>query len=93
MPTQDPERSLTEYIHRLEIIQQRLGGMQPGKRRPAALRAVSSLGSSLHGFSCILPIILRECKKHHFSERFIFCVGGEKIKPLKHNFVVNRTSS
>uniref|UniRef100_A0A8C3LAG7 Pericentrin n=1 Tax=Chrysolophus pictus TaxID=9089 RepID=A0A8C3LAG7_CHRPC len=32
VPTQDPERSLTEYIHRLEIIQQRLGGMQPGKR-------------------------------------------------------------
>ncbi|NXJ06707.1 PCNT protein, partial [Odontophorus gujanensis] len=31
VPTQDPERSLTEYIHRLEIIQQRLGGMQPGK--------------------------------------------------------------
>uniref|UniRef100_A0A8V0YWX7 Pericentrin n=1 Tax=Gallus gallus TaxID=9031 RepID=A0A8V0YWX7_CHICK len=29
VPTQDPERSLTEYIHRLEIIQQRLGGMQP----------------------------------------------------------------
>ncbi|NXW53991.1 PCNT protein, partial [Eurystomus gularis] len=30
-PTQDPERSLTEYIHRLEVIQQRLGGAQPGK--------------------------------------------------------------
>ncbi|NXG81003.1 PCNT protein, partial [Baryphthengus martii] len=29
--TQDPERSLTEYIHRLEVIQQRLGGVQPGK--------------------------------------------------------------
>ncbi|NXG38559.1 PCNT protein, partial [Dromaius novaehollandiae] len=28
---QDPEQSLTEYIHRLEVIQQRLGGMQPGK--------------------------------------------------------------
>ncbi|NXG19152.1 PCNT protein, partial [Grallaria varia] len=28
---QDPERSLTEYIHRLEVIQQRLGGMQPGQ--------------------------------------------------------------
>ncbi|NXK05826.1 PCNT protein, partial [Herpetotheres cachinnans] len=28
--TQDPERSLTEYIHRLEVIQQRLGGVQPG---------------------------------------------------------------
>ncbi|XP_017693575.1 PREDICTED: pericentrin isoform X6 [Lepidothrix coronata] len=27
----DPERSLTEYIHRLEVIQQRLGGMQPGQ--------------------------------------------------------------
>ncbi|NXF35203.1 PCNT protein, partial [Nyctibius bracteatus] len=33
VPTQDPERSLTEYIHRLEVIQQRLGGMQPGKNR------------------------------------------------------------
>ncbi|NXA26835.1 PCNT protein, partial [Ibidorhyncha struthersii] len=31
VPTQDPERSLTEYIHRLEVIQQRLGGVQPGK--------------------------------------------------------------
>ncbi|XP_010711437.1 pericentrin isoform X2 [Meleagris gallopavo] len=31
VPTQDPERSLTKYIHRLEIIQQRLGGMQPGQ--------------------------------------------------------------
>ncbi|NXD88090.1 PCNT protein, partial [Halcyon senegalensis] len=30
-PAQDPERSLTEYIHRLEIIQQRLEGAQPGK--------------------------------------------------------------
>ncbi|KFQ98311.1 Pericentrin, partial [Opisthocomus hoazin] len=30
-PSQDPERSLTEYIHRLEVIQQRLGGAQPGK--------------------------------------------------------------
>nr|XP_013807565.1 PREDICTED: pericentrin [Apteryx mantelli mantelli] len=29
--TQDPERSLTEYIHRLEVIQQRLGGMQAGQ--------------------------------------------------------------
>ncbi|XP_064371498.1 pericentrin isoform X2 [Dromaius novaehollandiae] len=28
---QDPEQSLTEYIHRLEVIQQRLGGMQPGQ--------------------------------------------------------------
>ncbi|NXI65146.1 PCNT protein, partial [Anseranas semipalmata] len=31
VPTQDPEQSLTEYIHRLEVIQQRLGGMQTGK--------------------------------------------------------------
>ncbi|NXM65755.1 PCNT protein, partial [Serilophus lunatus] len=31
VPSQDPERSLTEYIHRLEVIQQRLGGMQPGQ--------------------------------------------------------------
>ncbi|XP_075285816.1 pericentrin isoform X4 [Opisthocomus hoazin] len=30
-PSQDPERSLTEYIHRLEVIQQRLGGAQPGQ--------------------------------------------------------------
>ncbi|NXQ27477.1 PCNT protein, partial [Alaudala cheleensis] len=28
---QDPEHSLTEYIHRLEAIQQRLRGVQPGK--------------------------------------------------------------
>ncbi|XP_061314425.1 pericentrin isoform X3 [Pezoporus flaviventris] len=31
VPTEDPERSLTEYIHRLEVIQQRLGGMHPGQ--------------------------------------------------------------
>ncbi|XP_059676303.1 pericentrin [Gavia stellata] len=31
VPTQDPERSLMEYIHRLEVIQQRLGGAQPGQ--------------------------------------------------------------
>ncbi|NXS76867.1 PCNT protein, partial [Pandion haliaetus] len=31
VPTQDPEQSLTEYIHRLEVLQQRLGGAQPGK--------------------------------------------------------------
>ncbi|NWR45794.1 PCNT protein, partial [Regulus satrapa] len=31
MPPQDPEQSLTEYIHRLEVIQQRLRGVQPGK--------------------------------------------------------------
>ncbi|XP_027559007.1 pericentrin isoform X3 [Neopelma chrysocephalum] len=31
VPPHDPERSLTEYIHRLEVIQQRLGGMQPGQ--------------------------------------------------------------
>ncbi|NWW70344.1 PCNT protein, partial [Climacteris rufus] len=31
VPPQDPERSLTEYIHRLEVIQQRLGGVQTGK--------------------------------------------------------------
>uniref|UniRef100_A0A8V0YIQ8 Pericentrin n=1 Tax=Gallus gallus TaxID=9031 RepID=A0A8V0YIQ8_CHICK len=42
VPTQDPERSLTEYIHRLEIIQQRLGGMQPGKRRPGPPGSYSS---------------------------------------------------
>ncbi|NXI42947.1 PCNT protein, partial [Galbula dea] len=29
--TQDPERSLTEYIHHLEVIQQRLEGVQAGK--------------------------------------------------------------
>ncbi|NWV48948.1 PCNT protein, partial [Daphoenositta chrysoptera] len=31
VPPQDPEQSLTEYIHRLEVIQQRLGGLQPGQ--------------------------------------------------------------
>ncbi|XP_040980499.1 pericentrin isoform X3 [Aquila chrysaetos chrysaetos] len=29
VPPQDPEQSLTEYIHHLEVIQQRLGGAQP----------------------------------------------------------------
>ncbi|XP_041877072.1 pericentrin isoform X2 [Corvus kubaryi] len=31
VPPQDPEQSLTEYIHRLEVIQQRLEGVQPGQ--------------------------------------------------------------
>ncbi|XP_060683684.1 pericentrin isoform X4 [Hemiscyllium ocellatum] len=31
--SQDPERSLTEYIQRLEAIQQRLGGTSPGTAR------------------------------------------------------------
>ncbi|NWV00577.1 PCNT protein, partial [Upupa epops] len=30
-PTWDPEQSLTEYINRLEVIQQRLGGAQTGQ--------------------------------------------------------------
>ncbi|NXO05230.1 PCNT protein, partial [Rhinopomastus cyanomelas] len=30
-PTRDPEQSLTEYIHRLEVIQQRLGSAQTGQ--------------------------------------------------------------
>ncbi|NXT63027.1 PCNT protein, partial [Chaetops frenatus] len=35
VPPQDPEQSLTEYLHRLEVIQQRLQGMQPGKNPPS----------------------------------------------------------
>ncbi|XP_061858246.1 pericentrin isoform X3 [Colius striatus] len=31
VPAQDPEQSLAEYIHRLEVIQQRLGGALPGQ--------------------------------------------------------------
>ncbi|KAM6268405.1 pericentrin isoform 3-T3 [Porphyrio hochstetteri] len=31
VPPQDAEQSLLEYIHRLEVIQQRLGGLQPGQ--------------------------------------------------------------
>ncbi|XP_062362653.1 pericentrin [Cinclus cinclus] len=31
VPPQDPDQSLTEYIHRLEVIQQRLQGLQPGQ--------------------------------------------------------------
>ncbi|NXL71085.1 PCNT protein, partial [Leptocoma aspasia] len=31
VPAHDPEQSLTEYIHRLEVIQQRLRGVQPGQ--------------------------------------------------------------
>ncbi|KAM6332759.1 pericentrin isoform 4-T4 [Podargus strigoides] len=31
VPAQDPEQSLTEYIHRLEVIQRRLGGAQLGQ--------------------------------------------------------------
>ncbi|XP_066544674.1 pericentrin isoform X2 [Amia ocellicauda] len=34
-PSQDPERTLTQYIQHLETIQQRLGGLQPGS--PAGL--------------------------------------------------------
>ncbi|KAM6224064.1 pericentrin [Rhynchocyon petersi] len=32
---QDPEQSLTEYIHHLEMIQQRLGGIPPGNKNPS----------------------------------------------------------
>uniref|UniRef100_A0A8D2FGQ9 Pericentrin n=1 Tax=Theropithecus gelada TaxID=9565 RepID=A0A8D2FGQ9_THEGE len=32
--SQDPEHSLTEYIHHLEVIQQRLGGALPGNASP-----------------------------------------------------------
>ncbi|XP_074950332.1 pericentrin isoform X4 [Phalacrocorax aristotelis] len=31
VPSRVPEQSLMEYIHRLEVIQQRLGGAQPGQ--------------------------------------------------------------
>ncbi|NWS41645.1 PCNT protein, partial [Probosciger aterrimus] len=31
VPTEDPERSPMVYIYRLEVIQQRLGGMHPGE--------------------------------------------------------------
>ncbi|NXB05503.1 PCNT protein, partial [Cnemophilus loriae] len=31
VPPQDPEQSVTEYIYRLEVIQQRLRGVQPGQ--------------------------------------------------------------
>ncbi|MBN3295186.1 PCNT protein, partial [Amia calva] len=33
-PSQDPERTLTQYIQHLETIQQRLGGLQPGEQSP-----------------------------------------------------------
>ncbi|XP_044531636.1 pericentrin [Gracilinanus agilis] len=38
--SQDPEHSLTEYIHHLEIIQQRLGGVQPelSSKKPGHLK-------------------------------------------------------
>ncbi|NWR78417.1 PCNT protein, partial [Centropus unirufus] len=31
VPTQDPEQSLTEYIHCLQVIQQGCRGVEPGK--------------------------------------------------------------
>ncbi|XP_063577013.1 pericentrin isoform X9 [Pongo abelii] len=39
--SQDPEHSLTEYIHHLEVIQQRLGGVLPGS-------SWDSMGTTLH---------------------------------------------
>ncbi|NXP79727.1 PCNT protein, partial [Ramphastos sulfuratus] len=42
--TQDPEQSLTEYIHRLEVIQQRLGGVQAGKNNLGTLHSCHQSG-------------------------------------------------
>ncbi|NXS43114.1 PCNT protein, partial [Balaeniceps rex] len=44
VPTQDPERSLTEYIHHLEAIQQRLGGAQAGKNHLVTPHSCQELG-------------------------------------------------
>ncbi|KAG8516567.1 hypothetical protein J0S82_007138 [Galemys pyrenaicus] len=37
LAAEDPERSLTEYIHHLEALQERLGGLPPGDKNPAQL--------------------------------------------------------
>ncbi|NXL09198.1 PCNT protein, partial [Mesembrinibis cayennensis] len=44
VPTQGPEQSLTEYIHHLEVIQQRLGGVQPGKNHLVTPHICQQLG-------------------------------------------------
>uniref|UniRef100_A0A8D0HCE0 Pericentrin/AKAP-450 centrosomal targeting domain-containing protein n=1 Tax=Sphenodon punctatus TaxID=8508 RepID=A0A8D0HCE0_SPHPU len=41
--TQDPERSLNEYIHRLEVIQQRLGSAHPGNMDVVTPQTVSKV--------------------------------------------------
>uniref|UniRef100_U3J065 Pericentrin n=1 Tax=Anas platyrhynchos platyrhynchos TaxID=8840 RepID=U3J065_ANAPP len=71
VPTQDPERSLTEYIHHLEVIQQRLGGLQLGKRNHATSQNCEQSGILFTRvflqYLKTLPIILRECKEYHFN--------------------------
>ncbi|XP_031824153.1 pericentrin-like [Sarcophilus harrisii] len=44
--SQDPEHSLTEYIHHLEVIQQRLGGVQPGRSHPGTRSRRAGRGPS-----------------------------------------------
>lgn len=63
VPPQDPEQSLTEYIHRLEVIQQRLGGVQPGKNH--LLTPHSSCKSGLL-FARIFVHVAN--KEHNFKE-------------------------
>uniref|UniRef100_A0A8C5ILP9 Pericentrin n=2 Tax=Passeriformes TaxID=9126 RepID=A0A8C5ILP9_JUNHY len=63
VPPQDPEQSLTEYIHRLEMIQQRLRGLQPGKNH--LLTPLSSCKAGLLFTRFFLHIANKE---HHFKE-------------------------
>uniref|UniRef100_U3KFT9 Pericentrin n=1 Tax=Ficedula albicollis TaxID=59894 RepID=U3KFT9_FICAL len=63
VPPQDPEQSLTEYIHRLEVIQQRLQGVQPGKNH--LLTPHSSCKSGLLFTRFFVHIANKE---HHFKE-------------------------
>uniref|UniRef100_A0A8C4UJL4 Pericentrin n=1 Tax=Falco tinnunculus TaxID=100819 RepID=A0A8C4UJL4_FALTI len=66
--TQDSEQSLTEYIHRLEVIQQRLGGLHGKNNFVIPHSCQKSLGCFLQGSSYILPITPEACKEHHFNE-------------------------
>uniref|UniRef100_A0A8C3V320 Pericentrin n=1 Tax=Catharus ustulatus TaxID=91951 RepID=A0A8C3V320_CATUS len=52
VPPQDPEQSLTEYIHRLEVIQQRLQGLQPGKSHLLTPHSSCKSGLLFTSFFC-----------------------------------------
>uniref|UniRef100_A0A8C3M8W8 Uncharacterized protein n=1 Tax=Geospiza parvula TaxID=87175 RepID=A0A8C3M8W8_GEOPR len=63
VPPQDPEQSLTEYIHRLEVIQQRLRGVQPGKNH-----LLTPHSSCKAGLLFIRFLVHVANKEHHFKE-------------------------
>ncbi|EMP29305.1 Pericentrin [Chelonia mydas] len=74
--TQDPERSLTEYIHRLEVIQQRLGGAQTGKMNLIIPQAFLKSHLLFSKAFYILSLIVTKCEEHFKKKQLCICHGG-----------------